>query len=457
MKITRRQLKKIINEEIQNPCLAAAEKFARLEGNIIVIDGTIKFVTGKTTLKPESYELLDAVVCILNYDGSMPYNGVKVVGHTDSVGSDSMNMNLSQGRAKSVADYLIGAGVNDWRVSSEGLGETNPIAANDTEDGRAKNRRVEFQIVYGVKQRLVPLTQAEPIIPPGAELSAFEKEHGYNPNLMDSRHPDFSKELRANEGVKMKITRRQLRDIIKEAVDSHEHRDFPYHGSRDGKTESQAQQEAAGIALDAVRKWGKEKAIEKLTGAAKEMAHMTLPELDRLATIRRGAEVPDYTHAGKKEEALPKRIEPSPSSLSESRRSRDSKITRSALRKIIKEQMPDLLSIGGGAPRGLSKTTVEKSQISVLPDINGSINNALKHGYETALKLNPGAGGRYDVNIMVDSSNIVSITPNPDNTIDETSTEEITKKIKGYIVLGVRKGDIKLNTVYSLTSSLGAG
>ena len=105
----------------------------------------------------------------------------------------------------------------------------------------------------------------------------------------------------------------------------------------------------------------------------------------------------------------------------------------------------------------MSKTAVEKSQISVLPDINGSINNALKHGYETALKLNPGAGGRYDVNIMVDSSNIVSITPNPDNTIDETSTEEITKKIKGYIVLGVRKGDIKLNTVYSLTSSLGAG
>ena len=139
----------------------------------------------------------------------------------------------------------------------------------------------------------------------------------------------------------MKITRRQLRDIIKEAVDSHEHRDFPYHGSRDGKTESQAQQEAAGIALDAVRKWGKEKAIEKLTGAAKEMAHMTLPELDRLATIRRGAEVPDYTDAGEKEEALPKHIKPGLGSLSESRMTRDSKITISELKRIIKEAHED--------------------------------------------------------------------------------------------------------------------
>lgn len=141
--------------------------------------------------------------------------------------------------------------------------------------------------------------------------------------------------------MNMKITRSQLRDIIKEAVDSHEHRDFPYHGSRDGKTESQAQQEAAGIALDAVRKWGKEKAIEKLTGAAKEMAHMTLPELDRLATIRRGAEVPDYTDAGEKEEALPKHIKPGLGSLSESRMTRDSKITISELKRIIKEAHED--------------------------------------------------------------------------------------------------------------------
>ncbi len=118
----------------------------------------------------------------------------------------------------------------------------------------------------------------------------------------------------------MKITRSALRDLIQETVESHE---YPYHGSHEGKTESQAQQEAAGIALEAVRKYGKEEAIRRLKGPARELAHMTLPELNRLATIRRGAEVPDYTEAGKEERALPKRIEPSPSSLKESRENID--------------------------------------------------------------------------------------------------------------------------------------
>ena len=87
----------------------------------------------------------------------------------------------------------------------------------------------------------------------------------------------------------MKITRSALRNLIQETVESHE---YPYHGSHEGKTESQAQQEAAGIALEAVRKYGKEEAIRRLKGPARELAHMTLPELNRLATIRRGAEVP---------------------------------------------------------------------------------------------------------------------------------------------------------------------
>lgn len=105
----------------------------------------------------------------------------------------------------------------------------------------------------------------------------------------------------------MKMTRKQLRKLIQETVESHE---YPYHGGHEGKTESQAQQEAAGIALEAVRKYGKEEAIRRLKGPAREMAHMTLPELNRLATIRRGAEVPDYTEADKVERALPGRIEP---------------------------------------------------------------------------------------------------------------------------------------------------
>jgi outer membrane protein OmpA-like peptidoglycan-associated protein len=65
-----------------------------------------------------------------------------VEGHTDSVGSDEFNMKLSERRAQSVADYLRGKGIAGARFETVGLGESQPIADNDTEEGRAKNRRV---------------------------------------------------------------------------------------------------------------------------------------------------------------------------------------------------------------------------------------------------------------------------------------------------------------------------
>ena len=72
---------------------------------------------------------------------------VRIEGHTDSRGSDKYNKRLSQDRANSVQKYLVGQAVPAARMTAVGLGEEQPIESNDSEDGRAKNRRVEFHIV----------------------------------------------------------------------------------------------------------------------------------------------------------------------------------------------------------------------------------------------------------------------------------------------------------------------
>lgn len=76
---------------------------------------------------------------------------IDVYGHTDSVGADAYNQTLSERRAASVGQYLIGQGVDGRRVYTQGFGETSPVASNDTDAGRQQNRRVELQ--------LAPLTQ----------------------------------------------------------------------------------------------------------------------------------------------------------------------------------------------------------------------------------------------------------------------------------------------------------
>ncbi|MNN16173.1 Outer membrane porin F precursor [compost metagenome] len=71
---------------------------------------------------------------------------IKVVGHTDNVGSDSYNQALSERRAASVAQYLISQGLAPQKVTSEGRGTSEPVAENDTEQGRAQNRRVDLHL-----------------------------------------------------------------------------------------------------------------------------------------------------------------------------------------------------------------------------------------------------------------------------------------------------------------------
>lgn len=105
----------------------------------------IYFDTGKATIKPESYPILDRVAEFLK---SNPKAVVEIQGHTDSVGSDSYNMTLSQARAESVRNYLISFHqIDPSRLIARGYGETMPIGDNTTREGRAMNRRVEFKVL----------------------------------------------------------------------------------------------------------------------------------------------------------------------------------------------------------------------------------------------------------------------------------------------------------------------
>jgi OOP family OmpA-OmpF porin len=98
----------------------------------------------KSVLKAEGKAKLDDVVSKL---GSINLEVIIAVGHTDSVGTDAYNQALSVRRSEAVKSYLIGKGVEKNRVYTEGKGEKQPVADNKTSDGRAKNRRVEIEVV----------------------------------------------------------------------------------------------------------------------------------------------------------------------------------------------------------------------------------------------------------------------------------------------------------------------
>lgn len=104
----------------------------------------IYFDFDKTTLKSQSFVELNKVVEFLKNN---PTVEIEISGHTDSKGSDDYNLNLSQGRSQSVVDYIVSQGIDAFRLTAHGYGESKPIDTNNTEDGRANNRRVEFTVV----------------------------------------------------------------------------------------------------------------------------------------------------------------------------------------------------------------------------------------------------------------------------------------------------------------------
>jgi outer membrane protein OmpA-like peptidoglycan-associated protein len=111
---------------------------------LVNLPSSVTFDTDSTVIKPAFRDTLDTVAISLN---KYPNSLIDVYGHTDSTGTDAYNQTLSENRARVVSDYLVTKGVTAARIRSTGFGKTQPVASNDTIEGRAANRRVEIKIV----------------------------------------------------------------------------------------------------------------------------------------------------------------------------------------------------------------------------------------------------------------------------------------------------------------------
>jgi len=136
-------------EEIQNKVPDA--KVERVgEGIVVEFSSNVLFGFDKSDLSAEAKTNLDKLVTILN---EYPETNLEVQGHTDSKGTEGYNMTLSEKRATTVSSYLVTRSIASQRLSIKGFGETAPKYDNETEEGRAQNRRVEFLITANDKMK----------------------------------------------------------------------------------------------------------------------------------------------------------------------------------------------------------------------------------------------------------------------------------------------------------------
>lgn len=113
------------------------------EGIVVEFSDKVLFETDKSNLNASAQNTLNNLTRILK---KYPDTNLEIDGHTDSRGTESYNQDLSERRAQSVADYLTSSNISRSRITTRGFGEMQPKYSNETEDGRAGNRRVEFQI-----------------------------------------------------------------------------------------------------------------------------------------------------------------------------------------------------------------------------------------------------------------------------------------------------------------------
>jgi len=104
----------------------------------------VNFDFDRAEIRPASRPILDQAASRLRQCGG---ERLQVEGHTDSIGADAYNQNLSERRARAVRDYLVSQGVSGGRISAVGFGESRPIASNDNPEGRFLNRRVEIRFL----------------------------------------------------------------------------------------------------------------------------------------------------------------------------------------------------------------------------------------------------------------------------------------------------------------------
>jgi outer membrane protein OmpA-like peptidoglycan-associated protein len=110
---------------------------------LVLTLGDVLFETGQATLMPGALTTVDRLA---QFMGDYPERTVRIEGHTDSVGSDTLNQQLSEQRAAAVRDALVARGVDTRRIQTVGYGEARPIASNDTSGGRQQNRRIEVVV-----------------------------------------------------------------------------------------------------------------------------------------------------------------------------------------------------------------------------------------------------------------------------------------------------------------------
>jgi outer membrane protein OmpA-like peptidoglycan-associated protein len=144
--------------EAQKRASAALASLAELakvkeeaQRTIITLDGSVLFETGKSTLLALAQDKLRTVAKSL--EDMDPDAKIVVAGHTDSRGTDENNLLLSRSRAEAVSQFLGQNGIDPSRITAEGRGEAQPIASNDTPEGRANNRRVEIIIQHGEERQ----------------------------------------------------------------------------------------------------------------------------------------------------------------------------------------------------------------------------------------------------------------------------------------------------------------
>jgi outer membrane protein OmpA-like peptidoglycan-associated protein len=120
-------------------------------GNVVDEDGCTKIVNLHINFETASYSVDEAskpnVEAFANFLKARSNFNAKIIGHTDSVGSVTNNQKLSQNRANAVKEMIVSYGVDESRITTEGMGESAPRATNDTAEGRAENRRIEAELI----------------------------------------------------------------------------------------------------------------------------------------------------------------------------------------------------------------------------------------------------------------------------------------------------------------------
>jgi outer membrane protein OmpA-like peptidoglycan-associated protein len=135
-------------EKRAQAALASLREFASVQqderGMVLTLSGSVLFATAKSELLSTARQRLDDIArTLVDLEADVQF---RIEGHTDSRGTEQYNEQLSQERAQSVADYLVSQGLDAKRIDTVGLGESEPVASNDTPEGRANNRRVEIVI-----------------------------------------------------------------------------------------------------------------------------------------------------------------------------------------------------------------------------------------------------------------------------------------------------------------------